>query len=105
MGESGEVDQGGKLSIRVEEAEVGVVLCGAGWDKRLASGDGAGQDNRRRPIGPNERVLPEQSLRICTLDFLHLHVWDDTACCTFLRNWAAWEGEPQTFVRASIESM
>ena len=36
---------------------------------------------------------------------LHLHVWDDTACCTFLRKRAAWEGEPQAFARASIESM
>lgn len=32
-------------------------------------------------------------------------MWDDTACCTFLRNWAAWEGEPQAFARVSIESM
>jgi len=35
----------------------------------------------------------------------HLHVWDDTACCTLLRKWAAWEGEPQALARASIESI
>ena len=35
----------------------------------------------------------------------HLHMWDDTACCTFLRKWAVWEGESQAFARASIESM
>ena len=59
VGETREADRGGKLSIRVEEAEVGVTLCGAGWDKRLVSGDGAEQDNGRRAIGPDERVLPE----------------------------------------------
>jgi hypothetical protein len=36
---------------------------------------------------------------------LHLHMWDDTACCTFLRKCAVWEGESQAFARASTESM
>ena len=36
---------------------------------------------------------------------LHLHMCDDTACCTFLRKWAVWEGESQAFARASIESI
>lgn len=53
------MDRGGKLSRCVEEVEVGVVLYGAGWNKRLLSGDGVEQDNGRRPIGLNERVLPK----------------------------------------------